>query len=219
MGMNLPLGTIYKEDTILLGSDVISTVQSIDETRERYANYLLKEKFTACRIGIPYVVEDKIYDARSWITAFTHELPATASWFYYIDMSLRRDLSKWNWPFPDGGDKQLIYIKCSRSINWNDFLTSIWDLAKNNLTVVLLDTNKVLYHPKHEKILQSLVLRGVVLGFHGEFPKQWWQSRNRLVKKLAQLKIIDFWQSQCYDLNNKHCQIEWSNKQHYSKFI
>jgi hypothetical protein len=219
MGMNLPLGTIYKEDIILLGANVLSTVKSIDLTREGYAQYLLKEKFTACRIGIPYVVEGEIYDASSWITAFVHELPANASWFYYMDMSLRRDLSKWSWPFPDGGDQRILYIKCATEINWNDFLSSIWDLVKNNLSVVLLDTNKVLSHPKSDKILKSLVLRGVTLGFHGEFPKKWWQSNNRLVKKLAQQKIVDFWQTNFYDLNDWHYQVECHNKQHYSKFI
>ena len=219
MGMNLPLGTIYKEDIILLCPEVLSTVKSIDLTRERYAQYLLKEKFTACRIGIPYVVEGEIYDASSWITAFVHELPANASWFYYMDMSLRRDLSKWSWPFPDGGDQRILYIKCATEINWNDFLSSIWDLVKNNLSVVLLDTNKVLSHPKSDKILKSLVLRGVILGFHGEFPKNWWQSNNRLVKKLAQQKIVDFWQTNYYDLNDWHYQVECHNKQHYSKFI
>jgi hypothetical protein len=219
MGMNLPLGTIYKEDTILLSPDVLATVKSIDETRERYAQYLLKEKFTACRIGIPYVVEDNIYDARSWITAFTHELPVTASWFYYMDMSLQHNLSKWKWPFPEGGDQRILYIKCSKGMHWNDFLSSIWDLVKNNLNVVLLDTNKVLNHPKSDKILQSLVLRGVLLGFHGEFPKKWWQSKKRLIRKLAQLKIVDFWQTSCYNLNNRHYQVESQNKQYYSKFI
>jgi hypothetical protein len=198
---------------------VLSTVKSIDLTRERYAQYLLKEKFTACRIGIPYVVEGEIYDASSWITAFVHELPANASWFYYMDMSLRRDLSKWSWPFPDGGDQRILYIKCATEINWNDFLSSIWDLVKNNLSVVLLDTNKVLSHPKSDKILKSLVLRGVTLGFHGEFPKKWWQSNNRLVKKLAQQKIVDFWQTNYYDLNNRLHQVESHNKQYYSKFI
>ena len=219
MGMNIPLGTIYKEDTILLSPDVLATVKSIDETRERYAQYLLKEKFTACRIGIPYVVEDKIYDARSWITAFTHELPVTASWFYYMDMSLQHNLSKWKWPFPEGGDQRILYIKCSKGMHWNDFLTSIWDLVKNNLNVVLLDTNKVLSHPKSDKILQSLVLRGVLLGFHGEFPQKWWQSKKRLIRKLAQLKIVDFWQTSCYNLNNRHYQVESQNKQYYSNFI
>jgi hypothetical protein len=219
MGINIPLGTIYKEDTILLSPDVLATVKSIDETRERYAQYLLKEKFTACRIGIPYVVEDNIYDARSWITAFTHELPVTASWFYYMDMSLQHNLSKWKWPFPEGGDQRILYIKCSKGMHWNDFLSSIWDLVKNNLNVVLLDTNKVLNHPKSDKILQSLVLRGVLLGFHGEFPKKWWQSKKRLIRKLAQLKIVDFWQTSCYNLNNRHYQVESQNKQYYSKFI
>ncbi len=212
MGMNVPLGSLQKEDTLLLSPALFANSEVIDQTRIKYATYLKQEKFRECRIGIPYVVEDRVYDPLPWIGAFLHDLPAKATWFFFMDMSLRHDISKWTWSFPEIGENRVLYIKISRRINWNHFLSSIWDFVKNNIQVVLLDTNKVLMHPKHPKILQSLVLRGVQLGFHGEFNLSWWQNESRFVKKLAYLNIVDFWQTQYWDIEHPCSQKEIKNK-------
>ena len=215
MGMNLPLGNLYAEDTVLLSAEMFANADLINQTRERYAEYLSSQRFKACRIGIPYVVEDRVYDPSSWLGPFLHELPAKASWFYYMDMSLRHDISKWSWSFPEIGESRILYIKCSRGIHWNDFLSSVWDFVKNNVNVVLLDTNKVLHHSKYEKIMQSLVLRGVALGFHGEFTTNWWQSERTLVKRLSYLNLVDFWQTKSFTLDTPQCEKEIKNKQRY----
>jgi hypothetical protein len=81
--------------------------------------------------------------------------------------------------------------------------------------VILLDTNKVLLHSKYEKIIQSLVLRGVALGFHGEFPVNWWQSESALIKKISYLNLVDFWQTKNFSLHTPECEKEIKSKQRY----
>jgi len=215
MGMNLPLGNLYTEDTVLLSAEMFATGDLINQTRERYAHYLSNQRFGACRIGIPYVVEDRVYDPSSWIGSFISELPAKGNWFYYLDMSMRHDISKWSWSFPELRETKTLYIRCSRGINWNEFLSSIWEFVKNNVNVILLDTNKLLLHQKHAKIIQSLVLRGVVLGFHGEFSNNWWQSERRLIKKLSFLNVVDFWQTKHFYDESNISRREIKNKQLY----
>jgi hypothetical protein len=212
MGMILPLGTLYQEDTLLFTSEILANADLTRQTCKYYRRYLSKEQFRSCRIGIPYVVEDRVYDPSDWIMQFLHEIPIESNWFSYMDMSLRHDIKKWNWSFPELGENNILYIKVSRQINWNDFLSSIWDFTKNNINVVLLDTNKVLYHPKYEKLLQSLTLRGVSLGFNGVFPKHWLWGSKGLVKKMSQLQVVDFWQTSIIDSNNRVHQEEIGNK-------
>jgi hypothetical protein len=215
MGMNLPLGNLYAEDTVLLTAEMFADSDLINQTRERYAEYLSSQRFKACRIGIPYVVEDRVYDPSAWLGPFLHELPVKASWFFYMDMSLRHDISRWTWSFPEIGDSRTLYIKCSRGIQWDNFLSSIWDFVKNNVNVVLLDTNKVLHHSKNEKIMQSLILRGVALGFYGEFPVSWWQRESSLIKKISSLNLVDFWQTKNFSLHTPECEKEIKRKQCY----
>lgn len=212
MGMNLPLGNFYQEDTILLTTEMIASSDLINLHSEVYGRYLKKEQFRSCRIGIPFVVEDRIFDPSALIPHFTHSLPIQTEWFSYMDMSLRHDINRWTWTFPELFESKTLYIKCSRSINWNEFLSSLWDFAKNNINIVLLDTNKVLYHPKYEKLLQSLTLRGVSLGFNGIFPKHWLLGPKQVVRKMAQLEAVDFWQTSYFDNQVRTHQEELSNK-------
>lgn len=215
MGMKIPLGKLYTEDTVLLTAEMFASHETINQTREHYAQYLLQQRFLACRIGIPYVVEDRVYNPSSWIDIFMQELPVKAEWFYYIDMSLKHDISKWSWSFPEIGEARTLYIKCSRGINWNDFLASIWDFTKNNVKVVLLDCNKLLRHNKYQKILQSLILRGVLLGFHGEFHTGWWESERKIIKEMSYLNVVDFWQTRYFDHNHELFKKELKNKYRY----
>lgn len=215
MGMKDLLGELYTEDTVLLTADMLANIETINQTREHYAQYLSQQRFLACRAGIPYVVEDRVYDPTAWIGSFLNDLPVEAQWFYYMDMSLRHDISKWNWSFPELGEARTLYIKCSRGINWNDFLASIWDFTKNNLKVVLLDCNGLLRHGKHQKILRSLILRGVKLGFHGEFHTKWWQSDRKIINELSYLNVVDFWQTRYFDNTSDLFKMELKNKYRY----
>ena len=88
--MNLTLGNLYAEDTVLMSAEIFANADLINQTRERYAEYLSSQRFKACRIGIPYVVDDRVYDPSSWLGPFLHELPAKALVLLYGYVSSTR---------------------------------------------------------------------------------------------------------------------------------
>jgi hypothetical protein len=125
--------------------------------------------------------------------------------------------SKWLQQFPELHECKEIYVRGSKNADWNDFLNSIWDFNKNNTQVFLLDSNCILEHPKSHKIIQSLVFRGVTLGFNGDFPTNWWQSKTRFLKMFADWDVLDFWQTKHFNVGSKEFAEEKENKIKYFK--
>lgn len=215
MGMQKPLGFLYDEDTFLLDGENMADAESFKRSLTTYLGYLKLQNFKKCKVGIPFVVDGYHFNPDPMIELVWNGSDIKIDWFYYVNMSVKTDLQKWIWKFPNLKSSKNLYIKCSGSINWDEFLGSIWDFVKNDLNVILLDSNKILYHPKHEKILKSLALRGVSLGFHGDFPVKWWQNASRVIKKLAFLELVDFWQSKNIDVDDTAFQKEYRNKVKY----
>jgi hypothetical protein len=216
MGMQQHLGKLYQCDTFLLTTEQLVSIETLSGILNLYSDYFLLQKFESCKIGIPYVVDQELWEPCPGVSSAFKSKGISFEWFYYLDLSTQKQIGKYNhWTFPKVHPSKDIYIKCSHHMNWEHFLGSIWDFIKNEMNVILLDTNKVLTHPKHEKIMKALALRGVLLGFHGSFPVKWWESQKKMIKKLAYLELVDFWQSRCIDSKDKAFEKEIAAKVYY----
>ncbi len=211
------LSEYIREDFIVLRTEDFLTEEARSEVQKNYSNYVKHEGISKCQIGLPYLVLNKRFEAGEWLGSFLSGIPCETQVFYYLELSNSVKPSKWLQQFPELIDCKEIYVRGSKNADWNDFLNCIWDFNKNNTQVFLLNSNCILEHPKSHKIIQSLVFRGVTLGFHGDFPTSWWQSKNRFLKMFAEWDVLDFWQTKHFNLDSKEFAEEKEYKIKYFK--
>ncbi len=216
--LDMPLSRKLAEDLVLVQPEEFMTAQSREAFRTKYSEYLRQEGFTSCKIGFPYMILGKRNEMGDWLQPFLEAFPCPASVFYYFDLASEIRPGKWSTIFPEILSMPNLYVRCSKSTDWNDFLTSIWDFNKANVHVHLLNTNAVMHHQKYQKIIQSLLFRGVTLGFHGSFNLKWYQNRSRFLRSFANWGVVDFWHTKSFDLNTKEYLYEKENKLKYFDF-
>ena len=212
------LGNLVSEDLVMVRPEVFMIEQNRDQFKSHYVEYLKQERYKSCKIGFPYLVLGKRYEIGSWIDSFLTGFPCPVTYFYYFDLASEIKPSKWSVNFPEILEQPDLYVRCSKSTDWNDFLASIWDFNRVNVHVRLLNTNAVLGHPKYQKIIQSLLFRGVTLGFHGSFQLKWWQTQNRFLRMFADWGVVDFWHTQAFEFNSKSYLFEKENKLKYLSY-
>jgi len=212
------LGKLMSEDMVIVRPEVFMIEQNRNQFKTLYVEYLKEEGFTSCKIGFPYLVLGKRYEIGTWIDSFISGFPCTVNSFYYFDLASDLKPSKWSTSFPEILEQPDLYVRCSKSTDWNDFLASVWDFNKVNVHVHMLNANAVLSHPKNQKIIQSLLFRGVSLGFHGSFQLKWWQTQNRFLRMFANWGIVDFWHTQSFDCHSKSYLVEKENKLKYLNY-
>ncbi len=212
------LSEFIQEDFVLLTAEDFLTEQSRKLFQDNYNEFLQKEGIATCKIGLPFLILDKQFENPIWLNEFVNDFSCPTKIIYYMDLESAIRPSKWLIKYPELLEKSELFVRASRNADWNDFLNSIWDFNKANIELFLLDTNCILEHPKSQKIIQSLIFRGVSLGFHGDFPKSWWQSRNRYIKLISDLGVLDFWQTNCFSIESKEYAIEKGNKLIFNKY-
>lgn len=212
------LSEFIQEDVVLLTTEDFLTEQSRKLFQDNYNEYLQKEGIASCRIGLPFLVLEKRFENPIWLNDFVNDFSCPTKIIYYMDLESAIRPSKWLIKYPELLENKELYIRASRNADWNDFLNSIWDFNKANIQLLLLDTNCILEHSKSQKIIQSLIFRGVSLGFHGDFPKSWWHSRNRYIKLIADWGVLDFWQTNSFTIESKEYAIEKGNKLNFHKY-
>lgn len=212
------LSEYIREDYIVLRPEDFLTEDSRNEVQKQYAKYIQQEEIAISHIGLPYLVLNKRFEAGEWLDSFLNGIPCETKLFYYFELNHSLKPSKWLQQYPELSDSKEIYVRGSRAADWNDFLNSIWDFNKINTQVFLLDSNCALDHPKSSKIIQSLLFRGVTLGFHGDFSTSWWQSKSRFIKMFADWGVLDFWQTKHFNIDTKEFTEEKENKIRYFKF-
>ena len=124
--------------------------------------------------------------------------------FSYIDLNSKKSLLKWLEKYPHLKTSSCICFKASPKTDWNAFLGSVWDLAKEGLEIRLLDSNQIFTQSNALKKINSLILRGVFLGFYPSFPRKWFQSRDRVIQNIAKLRLVDFWIISVEDLESNN---------------
>lgn len=212
------LGKLLSEDIVMVRPEVFMIEQNRNQFKSLYVEYLKEEGFTSCKIGFPYLILGKRYEIGSWIDSFLSGFPCKVTQFYYFDLASDLKPSKWGIHFPEILEQPELYVRCSKSTDWNDFLASVWDFNKVNVHVQLLNTNAVLSHSKYQKIIQSLLFRGVSLGFHGSFQLKWWQTQNRFLKMFANWGVVDFWHTQSFEIHGKSYLLEKEIKLKYLSY-
>lgn len=212
------LSEFIREDYIVLRTEDFLTEESRNSVQKQYVGYIQQEGILISHIGLPYLVLNKRFEAGEWLGSFLSGIPCETKVFYYFELNNSVKPSQWLQQFPELLESKEIYVKGSRSADWNDFLSCIWDFNKINTQVFLLDSNCILDHPKSNKIIQSLLFRGVTLGFHGDFSTSWWQSKSRFIRMFADWGVLDFWQTKHYNLESKEFAEEKENKLKYFKF-
>jgi hypothetical protein len=212
------LSEYIREDYMVLRTEDFLTEHSRSEVQKQYSQYIQQEKIAISHIGLPYLVLNKRFEAGEWLGTFLSGIPCETKVFYYFELNNSVKPSKWLQEYPELLDSKEIYVRGSRAADWNDFLNCIWDFNKINTQVFLLDSNCVLDHPKSNKVIQSLLFRGVTLGFHGDFSTSWWQSKSRFIKMFADWGVLDFWQTKHYNIASKEFTEEKENKIKYFKF-
>ena len=145
------------------------------------------------KIGFPFLLEERTYDIPKNMGEFMKENVNRVTCFFYYELNKRRGFQKWVKEFPEIKSSKSIYFKATEETDWGLFIGSIWDLAREGIDIRLLDSNKIFLASNPMKKLNSLVLRGVSLGFFPRFPKKWFQSENKVINQYAKLKLVDFW--------------------------
>ncbi len=193
--------------------EIVYQVCQSEVTDWRYLDRLLKdcEIFLKdqpkknIKIGFPFLLEERTYEVPQIVGDFVKRHSDRVSCFFYHELNKRRGFQKWLKEFPEIKSTKLIYFKATEETDWGLFIGSIWDIAREGIDIRLLDSNKIFDTSNPMKKLNSLVLRGVSLGFFPNFPKKWFQSENRVIDQYARLKLVDFWSlSSLHKLSEKY---------------
>ena len=153
------------------------------------------------------------------IMVFLKGMPCKTNVFFYLELSADYPVSKWISNFPEIKDLDRVYFRATMDTDWNSFLGSIWEFARNGTEIKLIDANQILKRKNAFKKISGLILRGVELGFYGLFEKKWYQSENRMIEKLASLSLVDFWVTSNFDITSIDYQKEKMVKELYKHIV
>ncbi len=209
------ISNIRIEDTIVLELHQLFDLTYIEWFKYHFLGYVVRENVSVCNLGIPYIENNEKIKVPTWLIVFMKGLPCKSNLFYYFDLTIDCSISKLRNNFPEIQKMGIVYFRAMEQTDWNMFLSSIWEFARNGTDIKLLNTNIVLNQSNPYKKINGLILRGVGLGFYGVFEKKWYQSENRLVEKLASLNLVDFWITNNFDITDVAYQKEKMLKQLY----
>ncbi len=179
----------WDEITIVFDSNQIRDKNYIEISVAKIHSLKKECDFEKLNIGFPISSDSSLLISVLQKNSFLFEVNT----FEYIDLIDRKNSYQIIRNLTENNDSKIIYFKASENTDWNLFLNSLWDLAKVGTEIRLLDSNQIFSQSNSLKKINSLVMRGVILGFYPNFPKKWYQSDSAAIKQIARLKLVDFW--------------------------
>lgn len=181
--------SFWNEVTLIFDTNQLLNRSYLEVSFEKIHTIKELNDFEKLNIGIPVSSDTSILLSIIDRYKFSFEVII----FEYIDLVEKKSVNHWIRKHPQLNEAKIIYFRASDKTDWNAFLNSVWDLAKVGTEIKLLDSNQIFSQSNALKKINSLVMRGVVLGFYPNFPKKWYQTENSAIKNIAKLKLVDFW--------------------------
>jgi len=203
--------SFWNEVTLIFDSSQLLNRSYLEVSFEKI--YFLKQQSELRKLNIGFPISSDLTILLSILDRY--DFSFEVSTFEYIELTEKKSINHWIRKYPKLNDAKVLYFRASESTDWNSFLNSIWDLAKIGTEIRLLDSNLIFSQSNALKKINSLVMRGVILGFYPNFPKKWYQSEISVIKNMARLKLVDFWMISVPEIISNTYQKSLQRKQTY----
>lgn len=205
----------WKEITLIFNSTQLRDRSYLEISIEGIYSIRELNEFEIINIGYPISSDASLLNSIITRCSFSFKIFT----FSYIDLIDKKSIDHSIRMYSQENNFKIIYFKASEKTDWNAFLNSVWDLAKIGTEIRLLDSNQIFSQNNALKKINSLVMRGVILGFYPNFPKKWYQSEVSAIKNVAKLKLVDFWMCSVHDIVSNNFKQSFHRKKIYNQYL